>query len=99
LKKDLQVYLVEAKEEYYNPVQPYKENIAAYYDSNVAATNSIPNEIIELHFTKKYDSQHRYYLNFKKDGFSSDNYDYFRNIALPRVTKLSFVKIQNIKNI
>ena len=98
LKKDLQVYLIEAKDEYHNPVQAYKEDISTYYNSNVTATDAIPNEIIELHFTKKYDSQKRYYLNFKKDGFSSDNYDYFRNIALPRVTKLSFVKIQNVKN-
>ena len=98
LKKDLQVYLVEAKDEYHNPVQSYKNDISIYYDSNVAATNAIPDEIIKLHFTKKYDSQNRYYLNFKKDGFSSDNYDYFRTIAWPRVTKLSFVKIQDTKN-
>lgn len=98
LKKDLQNYLIEARDEYYNPVQSYKNDISTFYEANVEATNAIPNEIIELHFTKKYDSQNRYYLNFKQDGFSSKNYDYFRNIALPRVTKLSFVKIQNAKN-
>lgn len=98
LKKDLQNYLIEARDEYYNPVQSYKNDISIFYEPNVEATNAIPNEIIELHFTKKYDSQNRYYLNFRQDGFSSKNYDYFRNIALPRVTKLSFVKIQNVKN-
>ena len=98
LKKDLQKYLIEAHDEYQNPVQLYKNNISEYYEENVASTNAIPFEIINIHFTKKYDSQKRYYLNFKIDGFSSKNYDYFRNIALPRVTKLSFVKIRNVKD-
>jgi len=98
LKKDLQNYLIDAKEEYYTPVQLYKNDISKFYEDNVKNTNAIVSDIIELHFTKKYDSQKRYYLNFRRDGFSSDNYDYFRNIALPRVTKLSFVKLQNVKS-
>ena len=98
LKKDLQNYLIEAKDEYSNPVQSYKKDISLYYDSNVAATDAISNDIIELHFYKKYDSQNRYYLNLKRDGYSEENYSYFRNIALPRVTKLTFVKIENAKN-
>ena len=97
-KKDLQNYLVEAKDEYYNPVQSYKNNISMFYEDNVKTTNAIVNDIIKLHFTKKFDSQNRYYLNFRRDGYSSENYDYFRNIALPRVTKLAFVKLQDIKN-
>ncbi|WP_251546906.1 HNH endonuclease [Pumilibacter intestinalis] len=98
LKKDLQKYLIDAKDEYYYPVQEYKENISEYYESNVIATNLIPFDKIEIHFTKKYDSQHRYYLNFGRDNFSSNNWDYLRNIALPRVTKLNFVKVKNICN-
>lgn len=98
LKKDLQNYLIEAKDEYTNPVQSYKNDISIYYDANVAATNAILNDIIKLHFYKKYDSQHRYYLNLKKDGHSEENYNYFRNIALPRVTKLTFVKIENVND-
>lgn len=96
LKKDLQKYLYEAKEEYFNPSQDYKNNISLYYDDNLEMINSLNEEILHIHFTKKYDSQHRYYLNFKQDGFSGNNYNYFRNIALPRVTKLNFVKVKNV---
>ena len=96
LKKDLQKYLYEAKEEYYNPTQDYKNNISDYYESNVELINNLDDDILHIHFTKKYDNQKRYYLNFKKDGFSEKNYDYFRNIALPRVTKLNFVKVKNV---
>ena len=98
LKKDLQNYLQEAKGEFSNPVQSYKNDISSYYDSNVKNTNEIKEDLIKLHFTKKYDSQNRYYLNLKEDGFSGDRYNYFRNIALPRVTKLSFVKIESLKD-
>lgn len=96
LKKDLQKYLYEAKEEYFNPTQDYKNKISDYYDSNVDLINNLEEDILHIHFTKKYDNQKRYYLNFKKDGFSEKNYDYFRNIALPRVTKLNFVKVKNV---
>ena len=98
LKKDLQKYLVEAKDEFFHPTQEYKNDLSVYYDENVSVTNNIAQEVITLHFEKKYDSQHRYYLNFVKDGFSSKNWDYIRNIALPRVTKLNFVKVRNVDN-
>ena len=62
LKKDLQKYLIEAKEEYYSPTQDYKEDIKSFYDDNVSYVNSIEEDIIHLHFTKKYDNQNRYYL-------------------------------------
>lgn len=96
LKKDLQKYLVESKDEFENPVQDYAQDISQYYEENVIKTNAIVDDIINIHFTKKYDSQHRYYLNFK-DRDSSANWDYLRNIALPRVTKLNFVKVKDIK--
>lgn len=97
LKKDLQKYLIEAKDEYYSPVQEYKENISKYYLDNVKKIDDLDTNILRLHFSKKYDSQNRYYLNFVNDGFSSKNYDYFRSIALPRVTKMSWVKVQDVK--
>lgn len=95
LKKDLQKYLIDAKEEYLNPVQEYKEDISAYYNENVSLINSLEDQIVKLHFCKKYDSQKRYYLNFIKDGYSSKNYDYFRKVALPRVTKISWLKVKD----
>lgn len=98
LKKDLQNYLIDAEDEYLNPVQQYRNDISQYYEMNVIDTNAIDDDIIRLHFTKKYDSQNRYYLNLKEDGYSAKRYNYFRNIALPRVTKLSFVKIESLKD-
>ena len=98
LKKDLQKYLIDSKEEFYNPVQEYKNDISQFYNENVDFVNNISDDIITLHFTKKYDNQRRYYLNFKSDGYSSNNWDYVRNIALPRVTKLNFVKVKNVSN-
>ena len=94
----MQNYLYEAKDEFYNPTQEYKNDLKDFYEENVLNVQSIKEDIIKLHFTKKYDSQHRYYLNFKKDGYSSKNYDCFRNIALPRVTKLNFVKVKEISS-
>ena len=98
LKKDLQKYLVEARDEFHNPTQNYKNDLSAFYEENVVNTNAISSEVIQLHFEKKYDSQNRYYLNFVKDGFSAKNWNYLRNIALPRVTKLNFVKVRNVDN-
>ena len=97
LKKDLQKYLIEAKEEFEKPIQEYSQDISQYYEENVKKTNEIPKDIITIHFTKKYDNQHRYYLNFK-DRESSSNWSYLRNIALPRVTRLNFVKVKNVDN-
>ena len=96
LKKDLQKYLIDARDEYLDPVQDYKQNITQFYDDNIEFVDAIKDDTIILHFTKKYDSQHRYYLNFKNDGYSAKNWDYVRDIALPRVTKLNFVKIRDI---
>lgn len=98
LKKDLQKYMVDSRDEFFSPTQDYKENISLYYEENVNFINSLENDIVKLHFSKKYDSQGRYYLNFVKDGYSSKNWDCLRNVALPRVTKLNFVKVKNIDN-
>ena len=98
LKKDIQKYLVEAKEEYFSPTQDYKEDIKEFYNDNVSYVDAIEEDIIHLHFTKKYDNQNRYYLNFAKDGYSSKKWDYFRKVALPRVTKLNFVKVRNVND-
>lgn len=98
LKKDLQKYLVDARDEFLHPTQDYKEDVSVFYSENVSYVNSITTDIIKLHFSKKYDSQRRYYLNFVSDGYSSKNWDCLRNIALPRVTKLNFVKVRNVDN-
>ena len=90
LKKDLQNYLIEAKDEYFHPVQPYKNSISQFYDVNVIDTNAIKEEIIKLHFTKKYDSQKRYYLNLREDGYSAKRYNYFRNMLHYHLNKICY---------
>lgn len=94
LKNDLIKYLVDAEDEFKNPTQEYKEDISRYFDENVHSINLIERDRLIFHFTKKYDSQNRYYLNLA-DGESGKQYNVFRNIALPRVTRLSWVKIQD----
>lgn len=93
LKEDLIDYMQEAKEEYYNPTQEYRNNISEFYEENLQNTLSIADNIIRMNFTKTYNTCNRYYLvlepKYKKQ------YDYARNIMLPRITKLRFVKIRN----
>lgn len=93
LKTDLKTYIEEAKEEYYNPSQEYKNDISKFYEDNLNNTLSISFETIKVKFSKTYDTQQRYYLvlepQYKKE------YDYARNIMLPRITRLRFVKIRN----
>lgn len=96
LKNDLLNYIKEAKDEFFNPVQQYKNDISQYYVSNVQLIENCKDNILKLHFVKKYDSQRRYYLVLA-DKESRSNYNYFRFIALPRVTKLCLVKIQDVK--
>lgn len=99
-KNDLITYLKDAYFEYKNPVQEYKEDIATYYDSLLTETKNIPEDVLKYHFRKTYDPQNRYYLVL--DPQTQENkrtYDYIRNIALPRVTKLCFIKLKdNISN-
>jgi len=93
LKKDLVEYINKAKDEYLQPKQEYREDITLLYDENLKNTTAINEEKIKMKFSSTYDSGNRYYLvldkNFKK------NYDYARNIMLPRITKLRFLKIES----
>jgi putative restriction endonuclease len=93
LKKDLVDYVNQAKDEYLNPKQEYREDIKLLYNQNVTNTNSINEERIKMKFSSTYDSGGRYYLVLDKDF--KTNYDYARNIMLPRITKLRFLKIES----
>ena len=93
LKTDLVDYINKAKDDYLNPKQEYREDIKSLYNQNLKNTNSINEERIKMKFSSTHDNGNRYYLvldkNFKK------NYDYARNIMLPRITKLRFLKIES----
>lgn len=97
-KSDLLKYLDEVKEEYYNPIQEYKEDLSVLYSKKYNETRSITSEIIKYSFKKTYDSQHRYYLvlDTEKDSEFNKNYNYIRNISVPRVTKFCFIKLIDV---
>lgn len=97
LKNDLIKLLEDSKKEYYEPVQSYRENISIFYEDNLIKTRAISEDTIKLNFVKKYDSQHRYYLNFK-DTQSKNEWKKLRDIALPHFTKLNFLKIRNVED-
>lgn len=94
-KSDLLKYLEEVKEEYYNPIQEYKEDLSISYEKNYKETVAITSEIIKYNFRKTYDTQHRYYLvlDAEKNSEFNENYKYIRNISVPRVTKFCFIKV------
>lgn len=89
-KEDLISYLRDAKDEFLNPTQDYRENISEMYDELKLGTRSI-NEALTYRFRKTWDNQNRYFLVLL-DSESRNKYDYIRNICLPRITKYSFIK-------
>lgn len=97
-KSDLLKYLDEVKEEYYNPIQEYKEDLSLLYSKKYKETESITSEIIKYSFKKTYDKQHRYYLvlDIEKNSEFNKNYNYIRNISVPRVTKFCFIKLIDV---
>ncbi len=99
-KSDLLKYLDEAKEEFFNPIQEYKENLSELYSKKLNETNEILEEVIKYGFKKTYDAQNRYYLvlDVEKDPTYNQNYNYIRNISVPRVTKFCFIKLIDDRN-
>lgn len=95
LKTDLLKYLEDSKTEYFQQSQDYKFDISKYYDENLTNTKNINKEKIMFKFRKTYDKQNRYYLVIEEGRENRKNYNYIRNICLPRVTKLCFVKVQD----
>lgn len=96
-KKDLQQYLVDAKEEYITPTQKYAKDISVYYDDNVSNIESLDYNLIVFKFHKKWDDQKRYYLVLNDEIENRKNYNLLRKIVLPRITKFCFVKIEDKK--
>lgn len=99
-------------EEYYNDALNELENPTYIYGPDEEETNRIFREfrtkLNHLHedrlffqFSKTFDKQNRYYLVLKPGRDNKENYDYIRDIALPRVTRFLFVKFRDIdtKNI
>lgn len=92
LKTDLLNYMDDSKDEYFNPSRDYREQISKYYQNNLENTQNIADDRIKLFFRKKYDTQNRYYLVLENISGNRKNYAYLRNICLPRMTVITFVK-------
>lgn len=95
-KKDLIKYMEDAYQEYMFPSQNYRSNITEMYNDLKKETESIDLELIKYDFRKKYDAQKRYYLVLEDASDNRKNYNYIRNIALPRVTKYCFIKFKDL---
>ena len=85
------------KKHYMFPNQPYSENITQMYNELKKETEEIPEDILRYSFRKKFDDQNRYYLVLENGGDNRKNYNYIRNIALPRITKYCFIKFKDKK--
>lgn len=97
-KKDLVKYMDDAYQEYMFPTQPYNEDITQMYEELKEETESISEETLKYSFRKKFDEQNRYYLVLKNGVDNRKNYNYIRNIALPRITKYCFIKFRDKNN-
>ena len=96
LKEDLQSYLEAVEQELKDPryqfgeSQAVRDQVVASYKAKLAALKA---DRLYFEFKKTYDTQKRYYLVLKSGTDNRDNYNYIRDIALPRVTRLLFVKL------
>lgn len=104
LKDDLETYCVAIEKEYkHKSTYKYKNKNILINIYNEYCTNleNLDKEILELEFIHSFDSQNRYYLaidNSKNNKKKSNYYkiwDYIRDICLPRVTRLLFMKLED----
>ncbi|MBM32230.1 MAG: restriction endonuclease [Chloroflexi bacterium] len=94
LKKDLIYYMNTAKEEYFNPIQSYKnqDSLKIFFNSRL---NDIQNMDDILHFEIREQDQlspPRIYIN-AIDSFSRQNYNIIREISLPIISHLNVLKL------
>ena len=97
LKKDLLEYLEEAKIEYLDPTQDYREDITKLYETKLNEIKNIDEDVLKIQFRKTYDSQKRYYIVLERGVENRNKYRFLRNISLPRISKLMLVKLEEIK--
>ena len=104
LKDDLYTYR-DAIEREYKVKSTYKyknrKELSQIYEEYNTKLDNLEKEILELEFIRKYDSQNRYYLvidNNKSNKNKREYYEiwnYIRDICLPRVSRLLFMKLQD----
>lgn len=97
--------------DYYNKIKPefdksiYGKGDSAKkmykaYEGKIRDLEKEEKDRLELHFSKTYDSQNRYYLVLDRKMQSKKNYSFIHEICLPRVTRLLFFRLkdENDKN-
>lgn len=97
-KSDIEDYYKDALEELSNPSYKYGPNeneTKQIFREFRTKLNDLQQNRLFFQFSKTFDSQNRYYLVLKPGKENKENYDYIRDIALPRVTRLLFVKFRD----
>lgn len=76
-----------------------KKSIEDLFDKYEDKLNSLDQDRLYLKFSKTYDSQERYYIvlprKSKQNDIYHNNWDYLRDICIPRVTRLLFIKLND----
>lgn len=69
------------------------------FDEYEKKLNELESDRLYLKFTKTYDNQNRYYIvlprRCKKNMSYHDSWDYLRDICIPRVSRLLFIKLND----
>ena len=103
-KDDLEEYVKDIEKEYLDPTYNYGEGIIATYkllEEYKRNLSHLHQDRLYIHFSKTYDNQNRYYLvlpkRCKANMEDHNNYDFIRDICLPRVSRLLFVKLIDLE--
>jgi len=95
LKRDLVEYLNDAKFEYENKEQLYRENITDFWLENKRMLDSKEDVLFFEFIESQAGGDLRFYItSFKGDIF----YNEFRKIVLPEITYISILKLKDYKN-
>ena len=96
-KSDLEDYFHDALEELANPMYKYgdESQTRIIFSEYREKLDALDKTRLFFKFRKTFDKQKRYYLVLQNGAENKNNYDYIRDIALPRVTRLLFVKFRD----
>lgn len=95
MKEDLKSYYEEAQKELLNPHYQFGETkeVKSIFRDYKERLDGLMKEKLFFHFTKTYDVQKRYYLVLYRTKEDVENYNFIREICLPRISKLLFMKL------
>lgn len=94
-KSNLKQYIIECSVEYKNPTQDYHNTIVNFYDERVEAVGNLN------HFERFtiYDASDNWEKPQNRGYIRSDDaiWDFWRKLALPKITMLAVLKIKDIE--